>query len=73
MSSIEPPPRPQREVANEYGRPWPWQSRELVEEHAVERDVDLRDLAERWGTNYTRLGEWIRRHGFRTEDYRAVR
>ena len=62
-----------REVSREYGHPWPWQVRELVEEYAVERDVDLRDLADRWGCNGNHLCEWVRRHGYRTENYRAIR
>lgn len=73
MNSMDPPTKPRREVASEYGHPWPWQSRELVEEYAVEQDVDVRDLADRWGVPYKRLHAWIRRHGFRTEEYRAKR
>ena len=60
-------------MANTYGHPWPWQVRELVEAHAVERDVAIRDLADRWACSEKKLGEWIRKHGFRVENHRAVR
>ena len=45
----------------------------MVEKYAVERDVDIRDLAHRWACSQKMLAEWIRMHGFRSEDYRAVR
>lgn len=61
------------EVASEYGYPWPWQVRTLVEEYAVGRDIDIRKLADRWGCNQKVLADWIRRHGFRVDDHRAVR
>lgn len=73
MDSIEERQKRRRQVASDVGHPWPWRVRELVEEHAVERDVDLRELADRWGCGHEVLAEWVRRHGFRTENYRAVR
>lgn len=71
--ATSPRKRTRAEVAGEYGHPWPWKIRELVEEHAVERNVDIRDLADRWACSPKVLGQWIRRHGFQTENYRAVR
>lgn len=70
---VSEPKRTRSAVAAEYGYPWPWRVRELVEDHAVEGDVDLRDLADRWGCSYRLLGRWVRKHGFRTENYRAKR
>lgn len=72
MIAIDPPSKDRSEVGREYGHPWPWLVEELVEEHAVEREVDLRDLADRWDCSYKKLGAWVRRHGYRTVDYQAV-
>lgn len=65
--------RDRGEVARQYGHPWPWYERELVVQYAVDRDVELRELAESWGVTPKRLKIWIRRHGFRVEQHRAVR
>ena len=73
MAPIQRPRPSRRDVAREYGHPWPWRVCELVEEYAVEQDVDLRDLADRWGVNSGLMKDWIRRHGFRVEQHRAVR
>jgi hypothetical protein len=73
MASIDRPRTSRREVARKYGHPWPWRIPALVEEYAVDRDVDLRDLADRWGVNAKLLADWVRRHGFRVEQHRAVR
>lgn len=69
MCSIKKRQKRRRKVVSEYGHPWPWRIPELVEEYAV----DLRELADRWGVNANLLGDWVRRHGFRTENYQAVR
>lgn len=66
-------PNTRHEVAKKYGYPWPWRVDQLVEEHAVERDMDLRDLAEEWGVSSKMLFDWVRRHGYRVEDFRAKR
>lgn len=65
--------RPDHAVAQEYGHPWPWREPELVEQYAVDADVDLRELAADWGISYKQLTHWIREYGFYTEEYRAYR
>lgn len=66
--------RPTRgEVARKYGHPWPWMVQDLVDEYAVERDVELRDLAKRWSCSQKRLETWVRRHGYRVEGGQAAR
>lgn len=58
---------------HDFAYPWPWQIKDLVEEHAVDRDVDLRDLAADWGCTTRCLKRWVRSHGFRVEAHRATR
>ena len=66
-------PKTRHEVPSEYGHPWPWRIESLVEEHAGEADVDLRELAEQWGVSPKLLFDWVRRHGYHVENFRAKR
>lgn len=68
IGAIDPCETPRAEVATEYGYPWLWHARALVKGYAVERDVDIRELANCWDEPYEQLQEWIRCHGFHTEN-----
>lgn len=61
MTAIDPPLRDRSEQTSAFGHPWPWPVGELVEEHADERGVDPRVLADRWGCSSKKLGAWVRR------------
>lgn len=73
MSSTGDRPAQRRRVANRYGHPWPWQSKTLVEEYAIDQNIDLQSLADRWACTPWKLRRWVRRHGFHIEDGQAKR